>query len=73
MMTENERLESLKSVKRCLIKAHREIETVCASMEAKLTTEYEASVCKEYGSVCRVMGILEEQIAQISNQITNFK
>lgn len=72
-MTIQERINILKRVKRSLIEAHREIEAVCASMEAKPAAEYEATVCKEYGSVCRVMGILEEQISEISNQITNFR
>ena len=72
-MTTKDRLDSLKSIKRSLIKAHDEISGVADFMEAKLTTEYEASVCKEYGSICRVMGILEEQIAKVCNQITNFK
>ena len=73
MMTENERLDSLKRIKRSLIIAYDEINDIAYFMEARLTTEYEASVCKEYGSVCRIMGILEKQIAKIRNQITNFK
>lgn len=73
MMTADERVMSLKSIKRSLIKAHDEISGVADFMEARLTNEYEAKVYTEYSTLCQVMGILEEQIAQISNQIKNFK
>ena len=72
-MTTGENINSLHSVKRSLIKAHDEISGVADFMESRLTTEYERAMSKEYGSVCRTLGILEEQIAQISNQLTKLK
>lgn len=42
-------------------------------MEMRLATEYDRASSKEYGTVCRVLGILEEQIASISNQLTKLK
>ena len=73
MMTKAECLESLQVVKRSLIKAHNEISGVADFIETKLTTEYEQAKSKEYGSVCRTLGILEEQITEIGNQITKIK
>ena len=73
MMTKAESIESLQSVKRSLIKAHTDISGVADFMETKLTMEYEQAMSKEYGSVCRTLGILEEQITEIGNQITKIK
>lgn len=70
MMTKEDKVQSLRSMKRSLIKAHDEITSVAELMEAQLTTEYDQATSWEYGSVCRVLGILEEQIAEISNQLT---
>lgn len=70
MMTKDENIQSLRSMKRSLIKGHDEITSVADLMEAQLTTEYDQATSREYGSVCRVLGILEEQIAEISNQLT---
>lgn len=73
MMTKDENIQSLRSMKRSLIKAHDEIVGVADFMEMRLTTEYDRAASKEYGKVCRVLGILEEQIAEISNQLTKLK
>lgn len=73
MMTTDEIKESFKSVKRNLINAHDSISGVADFMEMRLATEYYRASSKEYGTVCRVLGILEEQIASISNQLTKFK
>lgn len=73
MMTKDEIQEALQGVKRPLIKAHGEIAGVADFMEAKLTTEYDRAMSREYGSVCRVLGILEEQITSIGNQLTKLK
>lgn len=73
MMTAEENITSLRSVKRSLIKAHDEISGVADFMEARLTPEYDRVMSKEYGRVCRVLGTLEEQIAEISNQLTKLK
>ena len=73
MMTTEDNVNSLRSVKRSLIKAHDEISGVADYMEARLTTEYDRAMSKEYGRVCCALGILEEQIAEISNQITKLK
>lgn len=73
MMTKDENIQSLRSVKRNLINAHDSISGVADFMEMRLTTEYDRASSKEYGTVCRVLGILEEQIASISNQLTKLK
>lgn len=73
MMTKDENIHSLRSMKRSLIKAHDEIVEVADFIEMRLTTEYDRASSIEYGKVCRVLGILEEQIAEISNQITKIK
>lgn len=73
MMTEGEIKESLRSMKRSLINAHDEIVGVADFMETRLTTEYDRAMSKEYGTVCRVLGILEERITEIGNQITKLK
>lgn len=63
----------MRSVKRSLVKAHNEITKVADQMETWLTTEYELWGSKEYSKVCQVLGILEEQITEISNQLTKLK
>ena len=73
MTTKEENIEALQSMKRSLIKAHDEITGVADCMELRLTTEYDRAMSKEYGSVCRTLGILEEQIAEIGNQLTKIK
>lgn len=73
MMTKDENIQSLRSMKRSLIKAHDEIVGVADFMEMRLTTEYDRAASREYGKVCRVLGILEEQIAEISTQLTKIK
>lgn len=73
MITKDENIQSLRSMKRSLIKAHDEIVGVADFMETRLTTEYDMAMSREYGSVCRTLGILEEQIAEISNQLTKLK
>lgn len=73
MMTIDEIKETFKSVERNLIKAHDSISGAADFMEKRLATEYDRASSKEYGSVCRVLGILEEQIAKISNQLTKLK
>ena len=73
MMTKDENIQSLRSMKRSLIKAHDEIVGVVDFMEIRLTTEYDRAASREYGKVCRVLGILEEQIAEISHQLTKLK
>lgn len=72
-MTLDENKQVLRSMKRSLIKAHDEITGVADFMETRQSTEYDLAASKEYGSVCRVLGILEEQIATISNQLTKLK
>lgn len=72
-MTKNEKIQSLRIVKRSLIRAHNEISEEVDFMETRLTTEYDRASSKEYGTVCRALGILEEQIAEISNQLTKLK
>lgn len=73
MITKDENIQSLRSMKRSLIKAHDEIVGVADFMETRLTTEYDMAMSREYGSVCHTLGILEEQIAKISNQLTKLK
>lgn len=73
MIAQEERRKALQTVKRCLIKAHDEIEGTADLLEQKLPTEYDRATCREYGTVCRTLGILEEQIANIGNQINQFK
>ena len=69
MMTKDEKIQSLRIVKRSLIRAHNEISEEVDFMEAKLTTESDRAMSREYSSVCRALGVLEEQIARISNQL----
>ena len=71
-MTEADRT-SMIYVKRSLTKARNEISAVAGFMEARLTTDYNLAMSKEYGRVCYILGIIEEQITQISNQLTNIK
>lgn len=66
MMTVEETQEALRRVKANLIKAHDKISGVADRMEARLTTESERANTKEYGIVCYTLGILEEQIAEVS-------
>lgn len=73
MMTKDKNIQSLRFTLRSLIKAHDEIMGVAAFMETQLTTEHDMAMSREYGSVCRTLGILEEQIAEISNQLTKLK
>ncbi len=73
MIQKEENIEKLKSVKRSLVSAHGEIERVCCFMEDLLTTEYEQAQNKAYGCICRTLGILEEQIASVSNLLNNLK
>lgn len=72
-MTPTERIKTLRSVKRELVRAHKTIEEEADAMEKLLPTEYDQAMSKEYGTVCRVLGILEEQIANIGNQINQLK
>lgn len=73
MTTKAENIEALQSMKRSLIKAHDEITGVADFMELRLTTEYDQAMSKEYGSICRTLGSLEEQITEIGNQLTKLK
>ncbi|PWB00886.1 hypothetical protein C5O23_11230 [Duncaniella muris] len=73
MMTKEEYIEALQGVKRPLIKAHDEIAGVADFMEARLQTEKEFADSRVYGTVCYALGILEEQITSIGNQITKLK
>lgn len=73
MLTKEEMIEALQGVKRPLIKAHDEIEGVADFIEAWLQTEKEFADSRVYGTVCHALGILEEQITSIGNQITKLK
>lgn len=73
MMTKNEIKQSLQLMEQILMKAHDDITGVADSMEEGLTTEEELSSSKEYGLTCHTLGVLEEQIAAISNQLKKFK
>lgn len=73
MLTKEEMIEALQGVKRPLIKAHDEINGVADFMEARLQNEKEFADSRVYGTVCHVLGILEEQITSIGNQITKLK
>lgn len=72
-MSKEELIEALQWVKRPLIKAHDDIEAVADFMEARLQTEKEFADSRVYGTVCHALGILEEQITSIGNQITKLK
>ncbi len=65
--------QAVQGVKRRLINAHDEISGVADFMELRLTIEYDRTMSKEYGKVHQTLGILEEQIATIRNQITKLK
>ena len=70
MMTVEENRDSLRSVADSLKKAHKEISKVADKMETWLTTEYELLGSREYGRVCQTLGVLDEQIAKTSNQLS---
>ena len=69
MITQEENIENLRIIKRSLLRAHDEVTRVADFMECRLKTETETAMSKEYGSACRALGILEEQITEISNQL----
>lgn len=69
MITQEENIENLRIIKRSLLRAHDEVTRVVDFMECRLKTEPETAMSKEYGSACRTLGILEEQITEISNQL----
>lgn len=71
MMTKDEIKQSLQLMEQILMKAHDDITGIADSMEEELMTEEELSSSKEYGIACNTLGVLEEQIASISNQLTN--
>lgn len=48
MIAQDERRKALQTVKRCLIKAHGEIEGTADLLEQKLPTEYDRATCREY-------------------------
>ena len=73
MLTKEEIIEALQGVKRPLIQAHNDIEAVANFIEARLQTEKEFADSRGYGTVCHALGILEEQITSIGNQITKLK
>lgn len=73
MIDKEEKRKALQAVKHCLIKAHDEIEGSADFFELHLHNEYEMANCKEYGIICQALGILEEQIANIGNQINQLK
>lgn len=69
-MTKGEIIEALQGVERSLTKARDEIGGVADIIEARLRTEKELADSLIYGAVCHALGILEEQITRIGNQIT---
>lgn len=73
MMTIEENKRALRSVKHCLISAHKDIESIADHFELQLTTEQEQAASAEYMTVCRILGIFEEQIANIRNQINGLR
>ena len=73
MLTKEEIIQALQGVKRPLIRAHNDIEAVADFIEARLQTEKEFADSRVYGTVCHALGILEEQITSIGNQLTKLK
>lgn len=73
MITVEDRREALRTAKRILIAAHDEISGTADFMESRLPTEADMANCKEYGIICRVLGVMEEQITSIGNQLTKLK
>ena len=73
MMAKEEIIETLQGVKRPLIRAHNDIEASADFIEARLQTEKEFADSRVYGTVCHALGILQEQITSIGNQITKLK
>ena len=68
MIAKDEKRKALQAVKRCLIKTHDAIEETAVFFEQRLPSEFDRATCREYGMVCRVLGILKEEIANIGNQ-----
>lgn len=73
MIDQQTLITAMKVVKRILINAHDEISGNADFMEAQLPTEADMANSKEYGIICRVLGVMEEQIASISNHINKIK
>lgn len=71
MKTKAEIMQSLQLMEQILMKAHDEITGIADDMERQMTSEAELAESKEYGIACHTLGVLEEQIASISNQLTN--
>lgn len=63
----------LRTVKHGLIKAYNVASAVAHSMEMQLQTEHDRAMSKEYGEVCSVLGILENQIVRINKLIITNK
>lgn len=71
MMKSTDTKDVLRMLRRSLATAYSEIERVANFMEFCLKTEAERANCKEYGTLCNILGTLEEQITDISNQLKN--
>ena len=69
MIAKDRKRKALQEVKRCLIEAHYRIEATADLFAPLLPTEYDRAMCREYGMICRTLGILEEQIGSIDNQL----
>lgn len=72
-MSKEERINILQAVKCCLIKTYKVIEGVADTCETNLPTEYDRAMSKEYGSVCQILGFIEERLAIIEKQIKTIK
>lgn len=72
-MAKEQNLECLKKMKAVLIKAHDDIMPVADLMEAMLPTEADLANSKPYGLVCYVLGMLEERVTDIHNEIKKLK
>lgn len=72
-MQEGAAKEALRKAKRSLIKVHDDIEATTTLIEGDFATEYNRSISVEYGLLCRTLGVLEEEIAEISNQLTKMR
>jgi uncharacterized small protein (DUF1192 family) len=73
MMTKEENRLALCEVKFLLLGALDRISILTAEIERNLNTEAEAAESSAYGTARHTIGVLEEQVAEISNQLRKLK
>lgn len=73
MMTKEKSRQALREMKFHLLGALDRISILTAVIERNFNTEAEAAESPVYGTACQTIGVLEEQVAKISNQLRKLK